>query len=114
MSGNHAETVIGDRRGSSVVLYLAKTIILFTLRFDALAVHAANLLTEAQGVLAHGSKLVTVEVTQPLERGNAVILALRVCLAFQTNLHKAAVGSTVTENKALIQELAERADDDCS
>ena len=50
------------------------------------------------------------EVTKPLERGNAVILALRVCLAFQANLHKAAVGGTVAENKALIQKLAERAD----
>ena len=72
-----AEAVIGSRRGSGVALYLAKTIILFTFCFDALAVHAANLLTEAQGVLAHSSKLVTVEVTKPLERGNAVILADR-------------------------------------
>ena len=50
------------------------------------------------------------EVTKPLERGNAVILALRVRLAFQANLHKAAVGGAVAENKALIQKLTERAD----
>ena len=50
------------------------------------------------------------EIAQALERGNAVILALRVRLAFQSNLHKAAVGGTVAENKALIQKLTERAD----
>ena len=37
-------------------------------------------------------------------------IALRVRLAFQANLHKAAVGGAVSENKALIQKLAERAD----
>ena len=99
------KAVIGDRRGGSATLYLAKTIILFPFCFDALAVHAADLLTEAQGVLAYGSKLLTVEVAKPFERGNTVIFALRVRLAFQANLHKAAVGGAVAENETLIQKI---------